>query len=95
MTKPLKFNVKGTLYLNWVVKGHVMLKGTRPLKINVKGTLHLDWVLKGQFHDIFDQFGQKKILGLKPLFGSFRPISGLENNFWPLFDQFVRNFFLA
>ena len=53
----MRDNVKGTLYLNWVLKGHIMLKGTRPLKIIDKGTLYLNWVSKGQYMTFFDQCG--------------------------------------
>ena len=40
------------------------------------------------FRPFFDQFGQKKILGQKPLFG---PFLGLENNFSPYFGHFLIN----
>ena len=40
------------------------------------------------FRPFFDQFGQKKFLGQKPLFG---PFLGLENNFSPYFGHFLTN----
>ena len=40
------------------------------------------------FWPFFDQFGQKKIWGRKPLFG---PFLGLENNFSPYFGHFLTN----